>query len=29
MSTTHLVTYWGTGYHWPKCESGRQEWTLS
>jgi len=31
MSTTHmqssaiqnLVTYWGTGYHWRKCESGR------
>jgi len=19
----HLVTYWGTGYDWRKCESGR------
>ena len=24
----NLVTCWGTGYHWRRCESGRYAWTL-
>jgi hypothetical protein len=25
----NLVTYWGTGDDWRRCESGRYAWTLS
>jgi hypothetical protein len=25
----NLLTCWGTGYHWRRCESGRYAWTLS
>jgi hypothetical protein len=29
LAIQNLVTYWGTGYDWHRCESGRYAWTLS